>query len=171
MSAESIESIESVESEIPKKAKRVLSEAQLNNLKLAREKAILKKKELGEITKREKQAKEDLLNERIKQVTKLEKATKKAPKKKVIESSSESSSDSSSESESSESSSEEEAPIKKSKARQSKKKRSTPIQRVKKHSNEKITTDIQKDELKQRILNNSYRSAYASLFPNAKNIF
>jgi hypothetical protein len=75
-------SIETTEKAIPVKVKRQLSQAQLDNLKAAREKAMAKRRELGQITQREKQAKEDLLTQRIKQVAKLEKVVSKTTKKK-----------------------------------------------------------------------------------------
>jgi hypothetical protein len=150
--------IESTEK--PTKAKRVLSEAQLENLKAARVKALLKKKELGEIKKREKSVKEELLNQRIKQIETMEsKVSKKAPKKPIVESESES------ETESESSEEEEIKPTKK----QTKKPNAT--EKVKKMSTTKISTDIAKDELRNRILHDSYKSAFESIFPNHRNIF
>jgi hypothetical protein len=158
------------------KPKKVLSEAQLSSLKKARELAAQKRIELGNITKKEKELKNELYNERLKNVKDVEKTVlekpapppplkaKKKKKKKVVESSSSSDDDSQSEngSESSVSSIE-----KKPKRKTS----STPAQRVKKMSVNKLASEVTKDELKNRILQSSYREAFSSIFPNHHNVF
>jgi hypothetical protein len=145
------------------KPKKVLTPAQLEALNAARVKAAEKRKELGQITKREKEAKEKLLNERIKQIQKIEKATeektKKKPKGRKYDSSE-------SESSSEESSSEDEAP----KARRSKG-RSIAKKEVKSKSNASLAHDIVQNELKERIMKENFRAAFASIFPYHKNIY
>ena len=51
-----------------KDEKRVLSETQLQVLKLAREKAMEKRKQLGDIKRKEKQLNKDKLSDRIKKI-------------------------------------------------------------------------------------------------------
>ena len=155
----STESVENTEQPIVK-TKKVLSPAQLEALKLARERAREKRLQIGEISQREKKAKQDLLNERIKKIEKIEEAVNKKTtqkKKPVIESESESESESSS--------SEEEEVVK------PRRKPKPRAQVVKKQSTDRLASDVAKDELKQRILQSTYRSAFASLFPNHKNLF
>ena len=98
--------------EKPEKTKRVLTEAQLEVLKLARGKAMEKRKQLGDVKRREKELKEEKLNNRIEKIKQIEEAaaSKLIKKKKVAASSSSSSSESSSSE--SESESEEETPRK-----------------------------------------------------------
>ena len=99
------------------KTKKVLTEAQLEVLKLARGKAMEKWKQLGDVKRREKELKEEKLNNRIEKIKQIEEAAASAEserqrklinKKKVAASSSSSSSESSS----SESESESEEEIK-----------------------------------------------------------
>jgi hypothetical protein len=158
-SSEASEAIETTEKQATiVKAKRQLTQAQLDNLKAAREKAMIKRRELGQITQREKQAKEDLLNQRIKQVAKLEKVVNKTTKKKkkIVESSSESSS------ESSESSEEEEVIVKPKKLKK-------VVRQPKTSSDERVLNDIAKQNLKDKIMQSTYRAAYSSIFPGQVN--
>ena len=178
---------------------KVLSPAKLEALAKARIAAAEKKKAVGEITKREKALKEKILEDRIKQLNKLEEAASKKhnypeikwikfdeldnayldncgntyktmkdipkdlrdrikklkPKakqlKKVIESSSD---DSDSDSDSS---SEEDIP---------------PPPKIKKHaSKSKLSNEVVRENLKQKILRDNYKAAFASLFPGHLNIY
>ena len=70
-SAEKPENTEKIEKT---KEKRDLTEAQLQVLKLAREKAMEKRKQLGDIKRKEKQLKEDKLSERIEKIAQIESA-------------------------------------------------------------------------------------------------
>ena len=155
MSAENTEKIEKT------KEKRVLTEAQLQVLKMAREKAMEKRKMMGDVKRKEKQLKEDKLNNRIEKIKQIEEAAesaklmKKKRKEKVANSSSSSSS----------SESEEETP-RKSKA--------IPIAaktkaRVKKVSHEALTNEVVRQELKNRIMKQNYMNAFASIFPGKIN--
>ena len=162
MSAENTEKIE--------KTKRVLTEAQLEVLKLARGKAMEKRKQLGDVKRREKELKEEKLNNRIEKIKQIEEAAASAEserqrklikKKKVAASSSSSSSESSS----SESESEEETP---------RKGKAIPIAaktraRVKKVSHEALTNEVVRQELKERIMKQNYINAFASIFPGKIN--
>ena len=65
MSGENTESTENAEKIEKTKEKRVLTEAQLQVLKMAREKAMEKRKMMGDVKRKEKQLKEDKLNNRI----------------------------------------------------------------------------------------------------------
>lgn len=179
---------------------KVLSPAKLEALAKARIAAAEKKKAVGDITRREKALKEKILEDRIKQLNKLEEAAstkhnypeikwikfdesenayldncgntyktmKDIPKdlrdrikklkpkakqlKKVVESSSDES-----ESESESSSSEEEIPVRR---------------KYKKHaSKSKLSNEVVREKLKQKILNDNYKVAFASLFPGHINIY
>lgn len=177
----STESTSEVIEEKPQKAKRVLSAAQLENLKLARVKAAEKRKELGDITSREKAAKESKLQERIKNLNKLEteaaasksKQSKSKPKpKRKSKHALMSSSDSSSSSESSESSEEssEEEEVKPSRRKQQQPK---PVARLQKIATKKPTSELQneviKEELRKRIQRDSYARAFHCIFPDLPN--
>jgi hypothetical protein len=90
------------------KPKRVPSQAQLDALAKARQLAAEKRKELGNITKKEKEitkeAKDKLLNQRLEKIKTLEQVAQEQPKKnknkKVVSSSSSETSSSSSDSDS-----------------------------------------------------------------------
>ncbi len=66
----------------PVVAKRVLSAEQLEKLKQARAKALEKKKLQSDIRRREKAAKDTLLQERLKRVEEIEASASHAPSKK-----------------------------------------------------------------------------------------
>ena len=162
---ETEESKESVSPETPKarlqqeqkpKRKKIMNEKALEQLKLAREKAAEKRRQLGEIKRREKNVKEEMLNKRIKQLEVKEKVAK-APVEPPSESESEAESAESIESV--------------QPKREKSKKQSKPIDIAKKPRAQKIETDniasqSARYEMKQRMLQDTYRSAYASLFPN-----
>ena len=171
-SAENPENTEKIEK--TEKTKRVLTEAQLQVLKLAREKAMLKRKMMGDVKRREKELKEKL-NNRIEKIKQIEsaKSTKLSKKKKhkKAESSSSSSSSSSSESDSSEAESEEAKPrrskpipIAKNKARVAR-----ALVNTQKASHEALTNEMVRQELKERIMKQNYASAFASIFPGKQN--
>lgn len=163
----------------PAPKKRVMTPLMLEKLKLAREKAIAKKKEMGALTKKEKDVKEERLKTRAKAVEiaeeetktkaeintkRLAKVTKKAAtalKKNDLLSSS------SSESESSSSSSSEEEV-------KPKPKRKPVLQTIKKASSrrtEDLTNDVAKEVLRERIRHETMKSAFSSLFPGHVNMY
>ena len=147
--------------EKPEKTKRVLTEAQLEVLKLARGKAMEKRKQLGDVKRREKELKEEKLNNRIEKIKQIEEAAaSKLIKKKKVAASSSSSSSSSSESESE---GEEEIKPRKVKAIP------TTKARVKKVSHEALTNEVVRQELKERIMKQNYMNAFASIFPGKIN--
>ena len=171
-SAENPENPEKIEKT---KEKRVLTEAQLQVLKLAREKAMEKRKQLGDVKRKEKQIKEDKLSERLEKIAQIESAKSaklsKKKKKKVESSSSSSSYSSSSESDSSEAESEEAKPrrskpipIAKNKARVAR-----AIVNTQKASHEALTNEMVRQELKERIMRQNYANAFASIFPGKQN--
>ena len=149
--------------EKPEKTKRVLTEAQLEVLKLARGKAMEKRKQLGDVKRREKELKEEKLNNRIEKIKQIEEAaaSKLKKKKKVAASSSSSSSESSS----SESESESEEEIKPRKVKAIPKTKA----RIKKVSHEALTNEVVRQELKERIMKQNYINAFASIFPGKIN--
>ena len=136
--------------------KKVCSPAKMEALAKARLAAAEKKKALGAITVREKALKQKLLDDRIKELHKMEEiAAKPKPKKKpiVVECS-----NSESESESESSSSEEDIPAPKSKGR--------------KHASKShLSNEVVRDNLKQKILRDNYKAAFASLFPGHLNMY
>ena len=146
--------------ESTKPIKKVCSPAKMEALAKARLAAAEKKKALGAITVREKALKQKLLDDRIKELHKMEeiaakrRPSKPKPKKKpiVVECSS-----SESESESESSSSEEDIPPPKSK---------------KKHASKShLSNEVVRDNLKQKILRDNYKAAFASLFPGHLNMY
>ena len=161
--------------EKPEKTKRVLTEAQLEVLKLARGKAMEKRKQLGDVKRREKELKEEKLNNRIEKIKQIEEAAASAEserqrklikKKKVAASSSSSSAESERErSSSSESESESEEEIKPRKVKAI----PTTKARVKKVSHEALTNEVVRQELKERIMKQNYINAFASIFPGKIN--
>jgi len=154
------------------KRKKIMNEKALEQLKLAREKAAEKRRQLGEIKRREKTVKEEMLNKRIKELEVKEKVAKKP----VIDPPSESESESEAESEESV---QEAPPPKESFARgRDPKRKSKPIdiaksspmakkpRAPKKIETDNLASESARYEMKQRMLQDTYRSAYASLFPN-----
>ena len=148
-----------VTAESTKPIKKVCSPAKMEALAKARLAAAEKKKALGAITVREKALKQKLLDDRIKELHKMEeiaakpRPSKPKPKKKpiVVECSS-----SESESESESSSSEEDIPPPKSKKHASK---------------SHLSNEVVRDNLKQKILRDNYKAAFASLFPGHLNMY
>ena len=173
MSAENTESTENTEKIEKTKEKRVLTETQLQVLKMAREKAVEKRKQLGDLKRKEKQLKEDKLSERIEKIKTIEAATliKKKRQEKVASSSSSSSCSSSAESER-ERESEEETPrkgkaipIADQKAARALVNTQTKA-RVKKVSHEALTNEVVRRELKDRIMKQNYIVWLCSTFCN-----
>jgi hypothetical protein len=136
----------------PVKAKRVMTPAQLENLKKAREKAVEKRKELGDIKRREEEAKQAVLDARIKNIKKLEDSVKQEKSKpaKTAKPPPES---------------ESEEEIEEVKAKP--KPRAKPKPKPK--SDEKLAVEVSKEELRKRILREVDRQAHASIFPNKFN--
>jgi hypothetical protein len=133
------------------KPKSKLSPERLEKLKLAREKALEKKRLLKELTDKEKQIRHNKLQERINTVNdELTRSTEvidnhkpkpKKPKPKVLESSSE---------EESEEEQEMRAPTRKAKS---------------KLPTSQLTAMIARDELQRRIMQDNFKQAYNSIFP------
>ena len=65
------------------KTKRVLTEAQLEVLKMARGKAMEKRKQLGDVKRREKELKEEKLNNRIEKIKQIEEAAENERQRKL----------------------------------------------------------------------------------------
>lgn len=145
----------------PIKPKRVMTEAQMEVLKRAREKAREARLRLGDITKREKEAKQKLLDDRIKKIERIEDVVKpkipKATKAKV---------ESESETETESDSSDDEptrppTPIPR---------RAKPVKaNTRRVTDERLTSQIAREELKERILRETYKQAFQSIFPNQNN--
>ncbi len=142
----------------PKKAKRVLSADQLEKLKFAREKAREKKLELGGLRAREKALKDKLLADRIAALT-LAEAPVVVKKKKKAET------PPSSEAESTESEEEEEAAPRKRGRTFKRRAKAPPVK------DDALAASMIRDELQARMLKQSYRQAFASLFPGKANIY
>jgi hypothetical protein len=142
------------------KPKKQLSDSKLAQLASARAKALEKAKLLKDIADKEKQMKNDVLNDRIKKVKAYDDlknkviSKKELKNKKVVESDSsytESESDTSSESE-------DERPSTRSKKQVSYFGTKNP------KSNHALTAEIAKEELKKRIQNENFNIAFQSLF-------
>jgi hypothetical protein len=150
----------------PIQQKKQISDSKLAQLASARAKALEKKKILKDIADKEKQMKNDILNDRINKVKAYDelknkvvsKNKKESKNKKVVEVESDSSYDSYTESESS---SEDEKPPPKNK----KQKQVTYFGTKNPKSNHALTAEIAKDELKRRIQNENFNIAFQSLFP------
>jgi hypothetical protein len=137
-----------------KKPKRVMTEQQLEQLKNAREKAREVRLKLGDIKRKEKNIKKATLDNRIKELSIQEEKLKKPKKPPPSPSSS-----SESESEEEESEEEEELP-KPSKAKK------IPIKKkVNKMQDHELASTIAREEYRNRIMKETYKQAYASLFP------
>ena len=151
---------------VPKK-KREMSEKQREALKAAREKAIAKRKELGEISKKEHE-----IEKKMKMIQ-LNKRKKKVEKK--LEKLSKDESDYSSSDESDYSSSDEEIIVKKKSnkkyvatKRPVERKPQAPIMQDE-PKKESIDLEYTKEMLKKKILNEQLANAYASLFGKSLN--
>jgi hypothetical protein len=185
--------------------KKVLSPAKMEALAKARIAAAEKKKALGEITKREKALKEKILEDRIKQLNKMEEVAKtkwikfdelenayhdntghiykslrdipKGLRDKIVESKKrtaktkviQAQSDNSSASSESESESDSEDEVRASHngtlRHSQRKKRSSA--KTKSH----LSNEVVRENLKQKILRDNYKAAFASLFPGHLNIY
>jgi hypothetical protein len=163
-------------SEAPKK--RGMSEEKAKQLQAAREKALEKRRMLAELTKKEKQMKQDALNERIAKVKqyeekkvapeeapppprKKEKAAKPPPKKPPtpVESSE------SEESEAYESESSDES-VEYIPVRKSSKVKTKYAKPKRERATSELTAQIAKEELQRRIARENMEIAFKSLFPN-----
>ena len=152
-----MESKESVESVKPTKTKRVMTETQLEQLRIAREKAAQVRRQLGDIKRKEKNIKQQTLENRIKDLTIQEEKLKK-PKKPPTPPESESESESEEE--------EELPPPVKQKPKKTVSKPQKIKQKVEKMQDHELASNIARDEYRSRILKDTYKQAYASLFPN-----
>ena len=130
-------------------AKKGMSEERLAQLAEARKKAVEKRRVLGDITRREKELKERELVERLEKVKAAEEQARAPVKKKskkvlrpVVESDDEEEE-------------EEEEEVKPQ--------RSTRKARV--HTNEELTAEVARAELQRRLDEQTYKLAYASIFP------
>lgn len=158
----------------------------LEHLAKAREKAAEKRRLIGNITKKEKEAKEKAFQERIKKIEMLEKADREdniedeEPKKtkhkkinkpvkdvqrtklrKVIEIS-----ESSSDDETSEDSESEDDPVEYVVKRKPRSKpKATKTRQPKEYDTPRLTAEIAKDLLKQRVMSDAQKAAFESLFP------
>lgn len=168
MSDKSDESMHAEQSEQSNgKPKRVLSAAQLENLKQARVKAREKKLELGALRVREKALKDKQLHDRIAALNIAEATPVKKGKRNVthamLESSTEPPPPSESSEEVSSDSSEEEV----------KPKRKANKKRVSKRPvhDDELVQQVQRDELQRRIQKATYHQTFASIFPGQPNIY
>lgn len=148
---------ESTESAKPTKIKRVMTETQLEQLRIAREKAAQVRRQLGDIKRKEKNIKQQTLENRIKDLTIQEEKLKK-PKKPPTPPESESESESEEE--------EELPPPVKQKPKKTVSKPQKIKQKVEKMQDHELASNIARDEYRSRILKDTYKQAYASLFPN-----
>lgn len=142
------------EQSAPKASKsRIMSETQLAQLALAREKAVMKRRELGDLKRREKAVKDDLLSKRIAKLKLVEK------------------------SESSESYESSEEPEPEPKPRAVRKKHtviplSPPPSKPRRpradpqdYTTQQLTAEMARHELQQRVQRETYSAAFASMFP------
>lgn len=150
VSDESTDVVSATKKEVCRKP---MSQERLDQLAIAREKAVAKRRELGELTRREKAVKEEVLNQRIASLASLEKKpiTKKAPKK--VESETDESSESECEPE----------PKLKLKSKQPLQSRTRP--QTQSLSTPQLTAEMARRELQLRVQRETYQSAFQSLFP------
>lgn len=152
------------------KAKRKLTDEQLENLKFAREKAREKKLELGQLRTREKALKDKLLSDRITALGRAEahhkSTSKKKKEKKQLESSSCSSSSSSDSSDCDEDHGKMVKPEKRALASRVK-----PVKAIKSVKDDALAAAMVRDELQKRMMKQTYQHAFASLFPGKPNIY
>lgn len=147
------------------KAKRVLTEDQLEKLKYAREKAREKKLELGSVRAREKALKDKLLTDRIAALDLAEASPQRRGSKRHRSRRHSSSSDSSSDD------SEEERRRRKRRRDRSDSKQDPKPVAIKEARDDSLTTAVVRDELQKRMLNKTYAQAFASMFPGKTNIY
>ena len=156
--------------------KKPLCEARFKQLAAARLKAAERKKEIGEISKKEKLLKQQILEERLRKLNELEEkaAAVKQQKQKVTTAKKkkqyDTSSDDESISSSSNSSSEDELPPPQTKSH---KKYVAVAKEQVKHKPHKIkmSNEVVREHLKEKILRDNFKAAFASLFPNHVNIY
>lgn len=133
---------------------RVMSETQLAQLALAREKAVIKRRELGDVKRREKAVKDDLLTKRIAKLKLVEECDY---------------SESSESSEASESSAEPEPKPKPKAVRKKYVAPPPPPPRPRAdpqdYSTPQLTAEMARHELQQRVQRETYQSAFQSMFP------
>ena len=152
--------------ETTEKPKKQMSEDRMKQLQAARVKALEKRRMLAELTKKEKQIKDDTLKERMEKIKEYEersviaKTEKVKPKKKtkpvVVESESESESESDSEE------SVEYVPVRKT--RQTTSKQSKPKKDTNRDSRA-LAAEIARDELRKKIARENMDVAFKSIFP------
>lgn len=152
--------------EMTEKPKKQMSEERLAQLAAARKKALEKRRQLAELTKKEKEIKERELQERVQRVQDFEKKVsapkaKKAPPPPPVESESD---------EDSESESEEHTVAKNEwtdyePPKPKKHAPPKPMAQPKAKPDHALAADIARQELKKRIQEENMRIAYRSLFP------
>ena len=152
----------------PVKVKRVMTPAQLENLSAARAKAMEKRQELASIKAREKAVKDNELTERISALTMSEKRSKK---RKEPAPSTDSDSDSDTDSDTSD-----EVTVPKHKAPVAARGTRQPNPKSKPRSKAPLVDlamaqELVRDELHRRLQKQTYRHAFASLFPGQQNIY
>jgi hypothetical protein len=145
-----------------KPEKKQMSDAKKAQLANARIKAVEKKALLKSIADKEKEIKNNILQDRIKKVEAYENLKKGKKKPKIVESSSSESESESSESESSESEEEVQAKPKYNRSKQV----SKPRREARQHETHELTAQIARDLLKQRIDKENFNVAFNSLFPS-----
>jgi hypothetical protein len=150
-----------------KPEKKQMSDAKKAQLANARIKAVEKKALLKSIADKEKEIKNNILQDRIKKVEAYENLKKGKKKPKIVESSSSESESESSESESSESEEDFVAQQVQAKPKYNRSKQvSKPRREARQHETHELTAQIARDLLKQRIDKENFNVAFNSLFPS-----
>ena len=144
------------------KVKRVMTPAQLENLSAARAKAMEKRQELKSIKAREKAVKDNELTERISALTMSEKRSKK---RKEPAPSTDSGSDTDSDTSDEVVVPKQRAPVKPKPKPKPKPRAKAPLEDL------AMAQELVRDELHRRLQKQTYRHAFASLFPGQPNIY
>jgi hypothetical protein len=145
------ENSEDSEKPVAIKIKSKMSDERLAQLSAARAKAVEKRKMLGDLTRAEKAARDDVITKRIAKLNVKEEVEKKKKKKIVTVSSSESES---------ESESEEPEEVKlKPKSKSKSRPKQDPFTQT------ELSASIARRQLQEKIHRDTYQSAFQSLFP------
>lgn len=157
--------------------------AMLEQLARARVKAAEKRRLLGDVRRKEKAAKDEELKERIKKLNifkdeakeeepkeeepkpKINKKTTKKPAQKIIEISDTSSDDATSDESDSDDQRHVEYIVMRKPRSKPRAPRALKVKEPKEYETSKLTAEVAKDLLKQRVMSDAQKAAFASLFP------
>lgn len=148
----------------PPKVKQPMSAERLAQLAAAREKAVARRREMGDLHRREKAAKEDAFNQRLASIAHVEKEGSKHRSSKVKSKQDVVESDASVGSESDEEPTP--RPVRKSRARPPSPAEPSKL-RQPVYTTPQLTAEMARRELQMRVQRETYQSAFSSMFPGA----